>query len=196
LPALFCRPPSEPCVQVSKHTALQLMATTRVQVCAHPVPFFLSIATRLFPLSGKRPGPDVRDTNPSPPNCTCMISMHTALRNSRFPRCLTIHPDQQRFQSGHSGTLGFAATMAPPSPCALQRLGDPLVTQETWCVRRPPLRLFPLLVGWFRWEFCTNTGNARRAPDAGIGSFFACGPENCHHELFVEAISLDHIHPS
>jgi hypothetical protein len=49
LPALFCRPPSEPCVQVSKHTALQLMATTRVQVCAHPVPFFLSIATRLFP---------------------------------------------------------------------------------------------------------------------------------------------------
>jgi len=73
--------------------------------------------------------------------------MHTALRNSRFPRCLTIHPDQQRFQSGLSGALGFTATMAPPSPCALQRLGDPLVTQETRCVRRSPLRHFPTPCG-------------------------------------------------
>ena len=60
----------------------------------------------------------------------------------------------------------------------------------------PHYVVFPLLVGWLRWKFCTDRGNVYTAPDTGIDPLFACEPLAMNrHELFVEAISLDHIHP-
>jgi hypothetical protein len=40
--------------------------------------------------------------------------------------------------------------MTPPSPCALQRLGDPQVTPDRRSVVRCPVHRFLFLRGWLR----------------------------------------------
>ena len=40
----------------------------------------------------------------------------------------------------------------------------------------PRYVVFPLLVGWLRWEFCADKANLCAAPDTGIDPLFACEP--------------------
>jgi hypothetical protein len=124
-----------------------------------------------------------KHTNPSPPNRTCTLSAHPALQIPCFPPDHMIHPDQPGFQTGPPGALRLATTMAPPSPYLSRDVGDPLVTQQTWFIRRPPLRRFLFPRGWLGWEFCTDTANVRTAPNTGLGPLCACEPRTNRHDL-------------
>jgi len=85
--------------------------------------------------------------------------------------------------------------MVPPSPYPLRDVGDPLVTQETRCVRRPSVRRFPLLGGWLRRECYTASRSGVQRRIQASNPFTPADP-NLTAMTRVQAISFDLIHPS
>jgi len=98
----------------------------------------------------------------------------------------------------HRGEMSVAqrrTTMTPPAPYPSRDVGDPLVTVETRCVRRPSVRRVPLPGGWLWWECYTDSRSGVQHQIQASIPFAPAGP-NLTAMTRVLAISLGHRHPS